>query len=114
MPAKYKPKKEDRARVKLMAAAGIMQNDIAAKMAIAPKTLRLHFREELTHGMLDITTLAVGQLVSQIQKGNLGAICFWLKTRAGWRETERLEHIGENGGPVTVKVVYEDRPARST
>ena len=95
--------------VSLMAAAGILHDRIASSMKIDDDTLRKHFREELTHGMDQVTTLAVGQLVQQIKGGNLGAICFWLKCRAGWRETDRLEHVGEGGGPVVLKVEYEDK-----
>ena len=34
---------------------------------------------------------------------------FWLKTRAGWRETDRHEIVGDSGGPVRLEVVYEDK-----
>jgi hypothetical protein len=113
MAAKYKPSEEDRTRVGLMAAAGILQPRIAARMRISEKTLRRHFRAELDSGGDDITTSAVSQLVQQIRGGNLGAICFWLKCRAGWRETERIEHTGADGEPVKIIVEYEDRPAKA-
>jgi DNA-binding Xre family transcriptional regulator len=108
MPAAYKPSKEDRARVQLMAAGGMTQESIAKRMGMTDKTLREHFRQELDFGLSEINTLAIGQLVQQIRAGNMAAICFWLKCRAGWRETDRLEHIGEGGGPVILKVEYAD------
>jgi hypothetical protein len=100
---------EDRARVQLMAAGGMTQDAIAARMGMTDKTLREHFRRELDFGLGEINTLAVGQLVRQIKTGNMAAICFWLKCRAGWRETDRIEHVGEGGGPVRLEVVYSDR-----
>ena len=98
-----------------MAAAGILHERIAARLKIDENTLRKHFAPELAGGIDNVTTLAVGQLVGQIRAGNLGAICFWLKCRAGWRETDRLEHVGEGGGPVDIKVIieYENVPAKT-
>jgi hypothetical protein len=110
MPAAKKVTKEDRARVQLMSAAGMTQESIAERMEMTGKTLREHFRKELDFGLLEINTLAVGQLVKQIQAGNLGAICFWLKCRAGWRETDRIEHVGGDGGPVEITVNYVRKP----
>ena len=94
--------------VSLMAAAGILHERIAASIGIAENTLRLHFRKELTEGLTEVTTMAVGKLVGLIQAGNLGAVCFWLKSKAGWRDTDRVEHVGSTGGPVELKVVYSD------
>lgn len=96
-----------------MAAGGMTQTTIAARMGMTDKTLREHFREELDFGLSEINTLAIGQLVQKIKQGEAWAICFWLKTRAGWREVERIEHVGEDGGPVKIIVEYEDRPAKT-
>jgi hypothetical protein len=92
-----------------MAAAGILHERIAEAVGIAENTLRLHFSRELRNGIDRVTELAVGTLVQQMKVGNIGAACFWLKCRAGWRETDRLEHVGEGGGPVILKVEYEDK-----
>ena len=43
----------------------------------------------------------VGQtLLSLAKAGNITAICFYLKTQAGWRETDRMEHTGADGVPL--------------
>jgi len=105
----YKPTDKERSMVSLMAAAGILHERIAASIGIAENTMRLHFAKELRDGIDNITTLAVGTLVQQMRAGNIGAACFWLKCRAGWRETDRLEHVGEGGGPVILKVEYADK-----
>lgn len=40
----------------------------------------------------------VGQgLLQQALGGNIGAAIFYLKTQAGWKETERHEHTGADG-----------------
>ncbi len=38
-------------------------------------------------------------LLAKAKSGNIGAICFYLKTRAGWRETEKIELSGSIGRP---------------
>ena len=35
-----------------------------------------------------------------VDAGNLGAICFFLKCRAGWRESMRIETTGPDGAPL--------------
>lgn len=109
MPAAKKVSDEDRARVQIMAAGGMTQESIAARMVMTAKTLREYFRQELDFGLLEINMLAIGQLVRKIKAGDNAAIFFWLKCRAGWRETDRLEHVGEGGGPVKLEVVYADK-----
>jgi hypothetical protein len=34
--------------------------------------------------------------------GNTSAGMFWMKTRAGWKETNSLELSGANGGAITI------------
>ena len=59
------------------------------------------------------TAVAVAQLFKAVKAGESWAICFWLKCRARWRETERVEHVGMDGGPVEIRVTYEDLPAKT-
>ena len=44
--------------------------------------------------------MAGNKLLSKVRRGNLGAICFYLKTQAGYRETNRTELTGADGGPI--------------
>lgn len=41
-------------------------------------------------------------LISQAQAGNISAAIFYLKTQAGWKETQVNEHTGVDGGPIEV------------
>jgi len=111
----YKITEADRNTVRTMAAGGIPQPRIAACIGggITDRTLRKHFRRELDIAGDQANAVAISMLFAAVQKGESWAICFWLKCRAGWRETERIEHVAEGGGPVKIHVVYEDRPARS-
>jgi len=105
----YTPTPEDRNTVRTMAAGGIPQERIAACIGggITAKTMRKHFRRELAIAGDQANAVAVSMLFAAVQKGEAWAICFWLKCRAGWRETDRHEIVGEDGGPL--RVVYEDK-----
>lgn len=41
-------------------------------------------------------------LINQAQAGNISAAIFYLKTQAGWKETQVNEHTGVDGGPIEV------------
>lgn len=44
-------------------------------------------------------------LLRQAQEGNLTAIIFYLKTQAGWRETQNIDHTS-NGNEIKVGLGY--------
>ncbi len=99
----YEPSEADRNTVKAMAACGCTQEAIARCIGIDgidPTTLRIHFRRELDTAM-DMANAKVGQVAFQkAVDGEAWAVCFWLKTRAGWRETHSFEHTGKDGKPL--------------
>lgn len=48
---------------------------------------------------------AVAQgLIQQARAGDKVAAMFYLKTQAGWRETDRLEHTGADGAPIDLNI----------
>jgi hypothetical protein len=49
----FTPTNEQRSDVEMRAGSGKRQDDIAAKLGIAPKTLRKHFPEELRRGAIE-------------------------------------------------------------
>ena len=88
----------------VMTAAGITQSDIArciGKHGISEPSLRKHFPHELKTGVAKINGLCVQALVRAMQKGEAWAVCFWAKTRMGWREKSTVEHqtLDEDGKP---------------
>ena len=54
MPAEYEPTAEQRALVESASAIGITQAEIAIQLKIDEKTLRKHFREELSSGKFKV------------------------------------------------------------
>lgn len=42
-------------------------------------------------------------LLQKARSGNTVSSIFYLKTQAGWRETERREHSGPDGSPIEVR-----------
>jgi hypothetical protein len=90
-----------------MAAFGTGQHTISAIVgAMAQRgpldvdTLRKHFRHELDMGMQEAIFLVASALYTSAVNGNVTAQIFFLKTRAGWRETGRLEVTGREGQPL--------------
>jgi len=107
----FKPTEKDRKQVSSMAAFGTPQENIARVMGIAPKTLRLHFRDELDNGST-IADAAVAQSLYNKAIGNgpqaVTACIFWAKTRMGWKEKQVYEHTGAGGAPLTFRISKDD------
>lgn len=106
------PTEATKSYVKERSRVGIDQDKIAVAVGIAAKTLRKYYRAELDKAEED-ATVAVASNLYAIASGLNGdatvrdqitAACFWLKTRAGWRETEQKQHAGE----ITIKMLTGD------
>jgi len=86
----HRPDPVSRRQVEAMAAYGVAEADIARVLAIDPKTLRKHYRDELDTGHIK----ANSKIAESLYRKALGdgaqsvtAAIFWLKTRAHWKET---------------------------
>jgi hypothetical protein len=85
---KFCPTEEQRLRVRSLAAFGVPQTNIAVSIGLrSPKTLRRHFRDELERAAHEANARVAQSLYQQASNGNITAAIFWLKSRAGWRET---------------------------
>jgi hypothetical protein len=83
------PTDEQRRLVKSLAAYGMKYDAIARRLGIrSTKTLSKHFREELDSGDTEANAQVAQTLFQMATSGEHPACSmFWLKTRAGWRET---------------------------
>lgn len=108
---RYKPTPADRNTVLSMAAQGFRHEEIAMCLGdhgIDDKTMRRHFRRELDTAATMANATIGGVVFNKAKTGDLGACCFWLKCRAGWREVNALELSGPNGKRVQVDVSATD------
>lgn len=86
----YEPTDKDRAQVSLLAAMGVPDYDIAKVMQVSGPTLRKYFAQELEVGHIQANAKVAQSLFRQATdqtKPSVAATIFWLKCRAGWRET---------------------------
>ena len=94
----HQPDPAQRRQVEAMAAYGIPADDISRVVAIDAKTLRKHYRDELDLGTAKANAQVAGFLFNSARNGNVTAQIFWLKTRAGWKETpSEHRHVGAFG-----------------
>lgn len=95
----FTPTPQDREKVKAYAAVGVPADQIALVLRIAESTVKKHFALELRTGGIEATAQVGGALFKLALSGNPTACIFWMKTRARWKEADRLEveHSGAVG-----------------
>jgi hypothetical protein len=107
----HRPDPQSRRQVEAMAGYGVPESDIAGVVGVSPKTLRKHYRSELDHGHVKANAKVAENLFRKATgegREAVTAAIFWLKTRAGWKETSVQEHTGE--GTVVFKTILETLP----
>ncbi len=109
MAFKFTPTLEQRKKVEQLHAFGLTTFQIAAVLEVSEVTIRRHFKKELEQGTAKATALVAQNLFRTATEGRgmtaLTAQMFWLKTRARWREVDRLEVTGAEGQPLQIGVV---------
>lgn len=102
----YEPTDKDRKQVLAMSGIGLTHDQIAKIMGICDETLRKYYPDELDTGVSRMNAM-VGQNLYSIAtsqgQGSVAAAIFWMKTRAKWRETDRTEITGANGGAIQIE-----------
>jgi hypothetical protein len=93
----YQKTEEDAKNVEALTIAGVTQKLIAEILKISEPTLRKHYRTELDTSKAKANAVISQALFKQAREGNIAAQIFWLKTQAGWRETNYHELTGKDG-----------------
>ena len=100
IPAEYVPTADQRALVENAAAFGLTQADSAEQLKIDEKTLRKHFRDELSSGKfkVDMTAGNVKKVWLLARRGSLEAtMSYYLVERIGATEYRGADPIRSNG-----------------
>jgi len=97
MTMRTKPRKAfDLAEVERLASLGVTRGQIAAALGASASTVynRLRDDEEFSEAVKRGEALGIGavasKLMDQINEGNTTAMIFYLKSRAGWRESSEI------------------------
>ena len=101
----------NRKQVETLAGFGITEDDIAMSLEISKPTLIKHYRRELDMGHIKANSAVAQSLYKKATGEGASAVTaaiFWLKTRAGWKETVVNEHSGPGGGPIQTEVSARD------
>lgn len=111
-----KPKIEiDLDRVAKLAGRGLTQAEIATSLGISERTLRsrkvesAEFAAAIEKGKVDAAETIANRLFTLAEKGNLGAIIWYEKTRRGLSEKVLQEITGKNGSPLIPESTPETR-----
>lgn len=94
---------EDNTRmVEQMSGMGVPQEQIASIVGCSVDTLFKYFEEQMKLGKGKANFKVAQTLYQQAVKGNVPAAIFWLKTQAKFKETDKLEITGADGGPIEI------------
>jgi hypothetical protein len=88
---RWQPTAKEREQVSMMTAIGIAQPAICRILKVSEKTLRRACRFEIATGQAQANTQVGEALFQAAVGGNVAAMIFWMKTRAGWKETITIE-----------------------
>jgi len=111
----HKPDPAVRRQVEALAGYGVPEAEIAGVVGISPKTLRKHYRDELDHGHVKANAKVAENLYRKATGEGREAVIaaiFWLKTRAGWKETSVQELAAKDDKPLVIfRTIIEPKPA---
>lgn len=103
----HQPTDASRKQAESMAGYGIPEDDIALSLDISAPTLRKHYRRELDLGHVKANSAVAQSLYKKALAdgaSSVTAAIFWLKTRAGWKETSVHDHLSSDGSMTPARI----------
>ena len=110
---KYSP--EVAAKIEHLAALGMTQADVGYILGFSEDTISRHYPEAWAKGKAVAKAKVAGKLFEKAMSGDGASIFFYLKTQAGWRETQHVDHTSSDGtmaSPLKLTVEYVDAPKK--
>ena len=104
-PKAHEPTAAQRGQVEAMASYGETYENIAVMMEMSADSLVKYYPKELKKGRIKANALVAQSLFKKATGDgpqSAASAMFWLKTRAGWRETSNVEITGKDGGALKV------------
>jgi DNA-binding CsgD family transcriptional regulator len=98
----------DLEKVRGLASRGMTMEQIADALGISRTTLFAYkarlkdFSDAIKRGQAEGISAVANSLYESAIKGNTTAQIFYLKTRAGWVETDRHEHTGKDNAELDI------------
>ncbi len=95
-PKPWEPTDEEVSKIKLYAGLGSTQEQIGTLIGISVDTLSKNpvSRQAWEQGQAETIAKVAGSLVRKALNGDTASAIFYLKTQAGWKETNVSEHTG--------------------
>lgn len=102
-------------KVEHLAALGMTQEDAGYILGMVRETIQRNYAEAWRRGKATAKAKVASKLYEKCMNGDTASIFFYLKTQAGWREVQRIDHSSEDGSmasPLKVTVEYITPPKR--
>lgn len=99
----FKPTVDQARQVATMSCMGLSAKEIACVLDVEVKLLKMFYSKELEASALVANAMVARKALSMAMSGKSADMTkFWLKARAGWKETSVTEVTGKDGGPVDI------------
>jgi hypothetical protein len=99
---KHRATKERRKQVAAMIAYGIKHEIICEFLDMSKPTFYKHYKKEIETGVAKATTAVASKLYQKALQGDNFCMALWLKSRAGWKDSEKT--VVNNGVVNTVNL----------
>lgn len=85
------------AKIEHLAALGMTQTDVGFILGISDDTIQHHYSEAWGKGKAVAKAKVANKLFEKAMSGDSASIFFYLKTQAGWRETQHVDNTSSDG-----------------